>query len=83
MQWMLEAQANEVSAAEAEQLGDTFEGAAGSDICEKTIRDEERPMVAGPDDDVFKVGVHGETGVRRDGPRGCRPDDGADAWGCI
>jgi hypothetical protein len=83
VQRVLEAKTHELGAAEAEELGDIFEGTAGCDICEEAIRDEERPMVAGPDDDIVKVWVYGETGIRRDGPRRCRPDEGADAWGCI
>ena len=81
VEWMLEADTNEVRATEAEELGDIFEGAAGCDIGEEAIRDEERPVVAGANDDIVKVRVYGEACVRGDGPRGCRPDESADA-GC-
>ena len=83
VEWMLEADANEVRATEAEELGDIFERAAGCDICEEAISDEERPVVAGADDDIVKVRVYGETCVRGDGPRGCGPDEDADTGSCI
>ena len=79
----MEADANEVRATQAHELGDIFEGAAGCDICEEAIRDEERPVVAGANDDIVKVRVYGEACVRRDGPWSCGPDEGTDAGGCI
>ena len=81
VEWVLEADANEVRATQAEELGDIFECTAGCDIGEEAIRDEERPVVAGANDDVVKVWMYGETCVRGDGPRGCGPDEDADA-GC-
>jgi hypothetical protein len=83
VQRVLEAETDELRATEAEELGDIFEGAAGCDICEEAIRDEERPVVAGANDDIVKIRVYGETCVRGDGPRSCRPDKDANAGSCI